>query len=214
MLGERISFLQQYLQSSPSETEKAFDLCTELHKIFNALPRFTYQQIDQIPFECGIYIVFEKRETYSGLDRIVRVGTHNSQGRLKNRLKDHFLQENKDGSILRKNIGKAILNKDRDPYLPIWTLNTSKPENYRYIARQIQDQTEKRVSDYLIKNITFTVFPVNDQTLRLRSEKGIIATLNQTKDFGPQSDWLGQYSPEIEIRTSGLWLKEGLNDQP
>ncbi len=44
---------------------------------------------------------------YGELDRIVRIGTHTSDDRLKNRLRDHFISKNKDGSIFRKNIGKS-----------------------------------------------------------------------------------------------------------
>jgi hypothetical protein len=54
------------------------------------------------------------------MNRIVRVGTHTSPNRLKIRLKDHFWHENKDGSIFRKNIGKAILNQEHNPYLQTW----------------------------------------------------------------------------------------------
>lgn len=60
----------------------------------------------------------------------------------------------------------------------------------------------------------FSVFEEDDAQKRLRLETGIIATLSCTTDFGPSSDWLGRFSPESEIRTSGLWLKEGLDGQP
>lgn len=53
------------------------------------------------------------------------MGTHTSEGRLKARLKDHFISRNKDGSIFRKNVGKALLSKIKDPYLDIWALDTS-----------------------------------------------------------------------------------------
>lgn len=105
--------------------ENETDLCKAVHLLFNMLPRLNYQMISKIPFDNGIYIMFEKGQKFGELDRIVRVGTHTSEGRLKTRLKDHFLTSNKDGSIFRKNIGKALLNKNSDSYLTVWTLDTS-----------------------------------------------------------------------------------------
>ena len=80
----------------------------QLHQIFNSLPVYSWQTIKDIPFKDGIYIVFEKGETYKGLPRIVRVGTHTSSGRLKQRLRSHFLSEHHNSSIFRKNIGKVL----------------------------------------------------------------------------------------------------------
>jgi len=101
-------------------------MCEKLHLLFNAMPRLKWDTINSIGFDSGIYIVFEVGETYRGMDRIVRVGTHRSDGRLRARLKNHFLSENKDGSIFSKNIGRAILNKTNQPYLNIWNVDTSK----------------------------------------------------------------------------------------
>ena len=58
-----------------------------------------------------------------GAKRIVRVGTHTGTGQLRSRLRQHFLVENKDRSIFRKNIGRALLNRDHDPFLPTWDLD-------------------------------------------------------------------------------------------
>jgi hypothetical protein len=35
-------------------------------------------------------------------------------------LKEHFVNENKDRSIFRKNIGRALLNKDNDYFIEQW----------------------------------------------------------------------------------------------
>ena len=70
------------------------------------------------------------------------------------------------------------------------------------------------VSKYLRENFTFTVFQVTDKDERLRMEEAIIATLNAELTFTPSIKWPGLYSPETEIRESGLWLKQGLNGTP
>jgi hypothetical protein len=63
----------------------------------------------------GIYVLFERGEECHDGGRIVRVGTHTGDGQLRSRMLQHFVNENKDRSIFRKNIGRALLNRDRDP---------------------------------------------------------------------------------------------------
>lgn len=118
---KRVPKLKEMIKDLDNETRL-------IHQIANEMPRSTWDEIDNLAFTNGIYILFEKGESYYDLDRIVRVGTHKADGRLKARLKDHYLRKNKDGSIFRKNIGLALLNKDQEPYLRIWKLNTSKPK--------------------------------------------------------------------------------------
>ena len=101
--------------------------CLRLHQLLATLPRYTWEEIDEVPFRNGIYLVFEEGETYRGMPRIVRVGTHTSPDRLRQRLRDHFVRENHNGSIFRKNIGKALLHQTGDPYLATWSLDTSRP---------------------------------------------------------------------------------------
>ena len=223
-IGERIATLEKWLgksqgqdasmQSPVQNSTTSKDVCMELHRIFNEAKHYNASEIGSVPFENGIYIVFEKGETYSTYDRIVRVGTHTSPDRLKERLKDHFLRENKDGSIFRKNIGIAMLNKAMDPYLPVWKIDTSKPENFHFIDSEKQSNVETCVSAYLRQNITFAVIRVNDGMQRLRLEEAIISTLNHAPDFKASDNWLGNSSTEVEIRSSGMWLKQGLEARP
>ena len=143
-MGERMSRLKKLLEGSVPVS--ASTLCDQLHRLFCAMPRYTWDQISQIPFANGIYIIFEKGEQYHGMERIVRIGTHTSTNRLKAHLLDHFVRENHDGSIFRKNVGKAILNAHRDPCLAIWTMDTTKPKNRRFLDEEKNTDTERRVS--------------------------------------------------------------------
>lgn len=214
-MGARLAKLNSLLVADyPNQTT----MCGRLHELFNAMPRFRLDTIDNIRFNSGIYIVFEDGEKYDHLDRIVRVGTHRSDGRLKGRLKDHFLRENKDGSIFRKNIGRAILNKNHHPYLSAWDMNTSKPGIVRQMGNRydpvFQEKLERQISGYIRSHFSFVCFPVAAAAERLRLEEGIIATLNSAPDFIASPEWRGRYSPEWEIAQSGMWLKEGLNGTP
>ncbi|MFB0920469.1 MAG: hypothetical protein QMB62_06255 [Oscillospiraceae bacterium] len=223
-MGQRMSTLERWLRSYQGNTDSIPNVvhqnsksnadCIELHSIFNSAKRYNAFEINNIPFANGIYVVFEKGETYGAYDRIVRVGTHTSPDRLKRRLLDHYIKENKDDSIFRKNIGIALLNKAVDPYLPIWKLDTSKPENAHFVIRDIQADIERRVSTYLRQNTSFAVFRVDDCTQRLRLEEAIISTLNHAPDFKASASWLGNSSTEAQIRNSGMWLKKGLDAIP
>ncbi len=213
-MGKRIEFLQRNLAYPKETITKQAGAAEQLHRIFGRLPVYDWRTIDDIPFQDGIYIVFEKGEIYKGCARIVRVGTHTSPGRLKQRLKDHFVRENHNGSIFRKNIGKALLNRDRDPYLPIWALDTSKAPNIGKENKVKEAEVERRVSAYMQDAFTFCVFNVETKEERLRLEEAIIATLHQTDDFKASAAWLGNSSPEWEIRQSAMWLKQGLDAEP
>jgi hypothetical protein len=224
-LGRRITALSEWTSGKNSpvcesrQSAPENGSCLKLHQLFCSIPRYRFDRIDQIPFSNGIYIMFETGERYHDYDRIVRIGTHTSDGRLKQRLRDHFLKGNKDGSIFRKNIGKAILNKNCHPYLPIWS-DDSRDKRAMQLKHgdafdeEFQAQLEQQISRYLQENITFTCFPIQSAEARLRYEEGIIATLHEADDFRPGDLWRGRYSPVQAIRTSGLWLVQGLDGTP
>jgi len=186
--------------------------------LFNSLPRLDWSIINSIPYKNGIYIMFEKGENYHGMDRIVRVGTHRGQDRLLQRLRDHFVKEDADGSIFRKNIGRAFLKMASDPYLQVWEIdmhNSENERNYGHLINEgLETELEAKISRYLRDNITFVCFPVDKEAERLRLEEGIIASLNRHSSFGPSSNWLGLHSPVPEIANSGLWNRQGLLGQP
>lgn len=186
-----------------------------IHEWMTQLPRYHWDQIDSVPFQNGIYIMFEMGEKLYGMDRIVRIGTHRANGRLKERLKDHFLKENKDGSILRKNVGLSLLHRERDPFEVIWALDWSKPSIKNEYANGTQlghkKAIEGAVSSYLRNNLSFTCIFVENEEDRLRIEEALIATLSKASDFESSSEWLGRHSPKPEIVSSGLWNTQGLN---
>jgi hypothetical protein len=195
----------------------------EVHKLFNAQKRyhFPFAGFKSEIYSNGIYIIFEAGEKYENLDRIVRVGTHTGPNQLFSRLNQHFLIENKNRSIFRKNIGRCILNKDNHPYLPFWELDiTSKQEkenNLRKINIEFERKLEKQISNYIQGNLSFCIFKVDEKSDRLSWESKIVSTLAKARDIKPSKQWLGNYSPKEKIKASGLWqvnelYKESLNE--
>jgi len=166
----------------------------------------------------GIYVLFEKGETAHGANRIIRVGTHRGDDQLRSRLAQHLMWEKKDRSIFRKNIGRALLNRDGDPFLEQWELDlTTRKAREQYgnlIDTRKQAETERQVTEYLQGNISFVVFRVDNRDERLVWESKIISTVAQCQECKPSTTWLGRHSPKQKIRESGLWLVNELEGQP
>jgi hypothetical protein len=193
-------------------------LCEDLHRWANSLPVFKFPfDVRALPFN-GIYLLFEKGEIAHGTNRIVRVGTHTGINQLQSRLKQHFLVENKDRSIFRKNIGRALLNRDRDPFLSDWELDLTarkaKEQHSGHVDMTRQQIVERRVSDYIQSSFRFVVVPVDEKKRRLRLESRLISTISLCETCRPSLDWLGRFSPKEKIKKSGLWLVNELYRQP
>jgi len=192
--------------------------CDILHKIVCSMERHHFPFDESAIPQDGIYVLFQKSEIGHGAERIVRIGTHTGTNQLPSRLKQHFLNENKDRSIFRKNIGRAILRKMKDPFLKQWEIDlTAREARDKYLLKidlDRQRKMESRVSQYIQKNYSFSVFEVRDKTRRLEIESKLISTVSLCNDCKPSSEWLGNYSPKNKIRKSGLWLVNELYKTP
>ena len=193
-------------------------LCKKIHILTNKLPTHSFPFDESKIPKNGIYILFEKKEKAHGTNRIVRVGTHTGKDQLPSRLKQHFLMENKDRSIFRKNIGRCILNKNKDPYLKIWEIDLTtreNKENYKNkIKKEKQKLLEKEISKYLQNNFSFVVIQIDNKEERLDLESKIISTVSLCKECFPSKNWLGNYSTKEKIKESGLWLVNELYKTP
>lgn len=185
-------------------------ICNEIHEIFNELKEYSFPFNEKEIPKNGIYILFEKGEEFNGLKRIVRIGTHTGDNQLQSRLKQHFVKENKDRSIFRKNIGRALLNVENDSFLKHWELDLTTRANKEKYSEQIdfekQQSIEKKVSEYIQNNFSFAVFEVLEKEQRLRIESRIISTVSNCRNCKPSENWLGLSSPKQKIKDSGLWL--------
>lgn len=161
-------------------------------------------------FQTMEFIFYLKKvKKFNSFDRIVRVGTHTGNNKLVSRLKEHFLNENKDRSIFRKNIGRAFLNRENNPFLEYWEMDlTSKQarlELEHKVDFNLKNITESKVSDYIQNNFSFATFQINEKNKRVYFEKKLISTISLCSDCNPSKDWLGNFSTKDKIRKSGLW---------
>lgn len=193
-------------------------LCARTHQLLDTLPirRFPFDE-GKIP-EDGFYFLFERGEAGHGKSRIVRVGTHTGVNQLRSRLRQHFLLENKDRSIFRKNIGRALLLKNGDPFLKEWEIDLTPTEAKQAFSGTIdaakQKEIEKRVSQQIQTEFWFVVVRCADKQRRLLLESRMISTVSLCPECGPSPGWLGLCSPKKKIRESGLWQVNELYKRP
>lgn len=183
----------------------------------------------------GIYFFYEKGEFSghgAGLQRIVRIGTHRD-GNFRSRISEHYLLDDRkmlfgcnqprphDRSIFRKNIGRAILNKSKDPYLTVWNIDFMKTANtkaYRHLRDvEKERQIEMEVSRVLRETFSFRFLSVDDEQQRIGPrglEQQMIGTVAQCTICGPSEGWLGNHSPVPKIRSKGLWQEQHISAPP
>lgn len=194
------------------------DACRTLHEIANARERHRFPFDDTAIPANGIYVLFEEGESAHDGRRIVRVGSHTGNDQLRGRLHEHFLRSNKDRSIFRKNIGRALLNDADDPFLEAWNLDlTSRRNRERYedeVDLDRQAEVEPEVTERIRSRFSFAVFEVTDREERLELERKMIGTVARCKECGPSTDWFGLESPKRKIRESGLWQEQHLSHEP
>jgi hypothetical protein len=194
------------------------DVCSRLHGLVASAPRLSFPfDPKRIPMD-GIYVLFEKAEPGHGTDRIVRVGTHTGAKQLPSRLRQHFILENKDRSIFRKNIGRALLHRDHDLFIKHWELDLTTTAARAHYAGTIDTEkrrlVERRVTEYMQNSFTFTVIGVDEKDERLELESKLISTVSLCTDCGPSPNWLGRHSPKQQVRKGGLWNVNELYKTP
>ncbi len=147
-------------------------VCEEIHASLERLPRIRYPFAGVAMPENGIYFFYEEGEAWGhGGDapRIVRVGTHRD-GNFRQRIESHFLTrpsgallssdrpKPSDRSIFRKNIGRALLSKERDPYLEVWEIDFTTRRNRESLGHKRNVGKEREIEDEITR-ILRTCFP-------------------------------------------------------
>jgi hypothetical protein len=215
--------------------EDSSELCKWLHEQLEELPLIKFPfDLEQLP-ENGIYFFYEDGEVWGhggNKLRIVRVGTHRN-GNFRSRINEHYLLNKdylnfdesnpkpSDRSIFRKNIGRALLNKNKDSYLEIWNIDFMEKKNVELWKSKRDIGKERRLEEMITKIIrerfSFRFIVLDDQVERMGSkglESSLIGTLSHCKLCRPSADWLGNYSSIEKIKESGLWLVQHLKNKP
>ena len=106
-----------------------------------------------------------------------------------------------------------MLNKESNPYLKYWELDTTskidKEKNLKLLNLDFELKLENQISNYIKTSFSFCVFRVETKEQRLFWESKLISTLAfKTKS---SENWLGNFSTKYKIKQSGLWQVQGLN---
>ena len=178
----------------------------------------------------GVYVFFSNTEPRTAVDhpRITRIGTHavsaGSSTTLWNRLRTHRGATrgsyegggNHRGSVFRRHVGRAIIERDglHDAY-PHWGEGSSAGRERRLAELPL----ERRVSDS-IRDRPFLWLEVDDEpgpdSDRAYLERNLITLVSNFKkeSIDPRADdWLGHHSPLPELRESGLWNVDHVDDE-
>lgn len=205
-----------------ADTARFYDLLGRLDASkVQGLPLRSYGGTSGLPPR-GVYFFREpgeQRSNDSNFPRVVRIGTHavsvNSKSTLWQRLRAHLGTRtgggNHRGSIFRLHVGAAMLARDQVD-LPTWGKGSSAPPALRESQgmQALESAWEQKVSEYIG---AMTVLWVNvpdepsSESIRAVIERNVIALLSNS--FAPLDSsslgWLGRHSPRGEIRRSGLW---------
>ena len=187
-----------------------------IHEAVSKLPRYRFDDSTEINVKNGLLIVFEDGEKYGEYDRIVYVGINKKSGSLPGRIQE-FISGSKDGVVLRKYIGEALLRKDGDSYARIWAKDASSPEKLRRIDTLYdpkKKKTEFRVSSYLKKHMSFSVIEIPNSTRRSLLQSELVSTLQEAySQSSVSSTWLGRYHSDPKIRSGALWMIGNANSR-
>lgn len=212
----------------------SLDSCRWLHEQLEALPLFTFPfNPDKLPTN-GVYFFYEKGELWGhGRDRprVVRVGTHTGEGRLRRRIEEHFLLDESKmrwdaprepavvRSVFRKNIGRMLLASRGDfEFMEIWNLShIDKALRLRSGGLELvrKDKAlQQEVTQILRDRFSFRCISVEGSARRKEIEARCIGTLARCTVCRPSARWLGRGSPVVAIREGGLWLVQGRDSDP
>jgi hypothetical protein len=183
----------------------------------------------------GVYFFLESGGTRGATEqlRVTRVGTHavseGSSTTLWDRLKQHYGTGsgssdhphggNHRGSVYRKRVGEALIEKhDLHEEYPDWDNRWSSIDRDRSAVRDEEYILERRVSTY-IREQPFLWASIDDEPSadsdRAYVEQNTIALLSnyEADTIDSRDDWLGRYSRSKQIHNSGLWNVNHVEEQ-
>lgn len=237
-IGEQLRWLTDQLRIEP-DSEKPTGRLDDVRRFYRILDRLEARLGGRrVLGECdgrmewperGVYFFFEPGEnrTSSGARaRVVRVDTHALQAGSKSTLWGCLRQHrgtvayggNHRGSVFRRHVGAALIRRHRWPESMTgeWGQGSSASQE----LRESEGRLEKAVSWHL-QHMPVLWLGVGDDpgpdSVRGTIERNAIALLSNThseeKPIDPPSDtWLGRWADREEVRRSGLWNVNHLDE--
>lgn len=165
----------------------------------------------------GVYFFLEADHGISGgrMPRVVRVGTHavsrDSRTSLWDRLSTHRGTSTGSGShrssIFRLHVGKAWMRRHpTDEWPDSWAQGMSAPREIRASEEKLEREVSRSIGSLRViwLDIPDEAGPQSERAFLERNAIGVISRAGLLHDTYP-IDWLGRYSADWKIATSGLW---------
>ena len=171
----------------------------------------------------GVYFFVEDEEVRrdaNSTSRIVRVGTHalgsRSKSTLWGRLRGHRGNRTGHGnhrcSIFRLHVGAALLTRDGFQ-LPTWGVRSSAPAGVRTREADHEVRVSMSIGAMRVLWVTVPDEPGPDSARGFIEKNAIALLSNQLRPIDqPSPGWLGRHSARREIRESGLWNVDYVED--
>jgi hypothetical protein len=178
----------------------------------------------------GVYLIIEPDELLTShkfrplLQRVTRVGTHavskGSKATLWNRLSTHRGTTGGGGnhrsSIFRLHIGASLIAKSSSKWaVPTWGMGQIAPAETQAKERRLEAEVSTIIGNMRVLWLDVPDEP-GPQSDRAFLERNAIGLLSRSYVLAGRrsASWLGNYSPNIKISTSGLWNLNHLNEIP
>lgn len=165
----------------------------------------------------GVYFILEADHGISGgrMPRVVRVGTHavsrGSRTSMWDRLSTHRGTMSGSGShrssIFRLHVGRAWARHDpADDWPTSWAQGMTAPREIRESEQRLERQVSRIIGALRViwLDVPDEPGPLSERAYFERNSIGMLSRLGLLRASG-SPDWLGRYSADWRIATSGLW---------
>jgi hypothetical protein len=167
----------------------------------------------------GIYFFYEpgelRRKTGDG-PRVVRVGTHalksGSKTSLWQRLSQHRGTQktgggNHRGSVFRKHVGKALLARDPDLKCCSWGVGNNATSEIKKSETDLEVMVSRVIGEmpFLWLNVDDSPGPNSDRGYLERNAIALLSNYTNPTLNEASPDWLGTDCVSEQVRNSGLW---------
>ena len=173
----------------------------------------------------GVYFILSaNRMSNKVLPRIVRVGTHavsrGSKTTIWNRLSTHRGTEAGLGShrssIFRLHVGRALMRRSTKKTWPSsWSKGQTAPKDVRAKEATLERMVSETLGSMGViwLDIPDEAGPESERAYIERNSIGLLSRLGLLTNI-IEDDWLGRYSSDWKIASSGLWNLNHVYDRP
>ena len=205
-----------------SDLDRLYSLFSDLERRVNGMQRLKDCTGYMDWPDRGVYFFFANDERRDTTDhyRLTRVGTHavssGSGTKLWNRLRTHRGPNsgtyedggNHRGSVFRKRVGEAFIQRhDLHDEYSYWGNGSSAGRDRRLSEHDLEQQVSEYIRDlpFLWIRVDDEAGPESDRAYVERNAIALVSNFRKDTYDRRGDDWLGRESLSHEIRESGLW---------